>query len=158
MSCRRSTVSTEPAAICLRARVWPWVAACQAREDAAVALHSPFQSTHNSPLAIRMAFGYPWAVGPLRARSGPSIGFAESNRADTRPNDARSLAAGTPFSLSLPLAALRPRDGTANELPEVCGPLDAARRRRGPGSACPAVARTGDTHQACCLAILMILG
>jgi len=43
MSCLRSTASTESAAICLRASGWPWVAACQAREDAAVALRSPFQ-------------------------------------------------------------------------------------------------------------------
>src|SRR6266403_602560 len=43
MSCRRSTASMESSAICLRALGWPWVAACQAREDAAVALRSPFQ-------------------------------------------------------------------------------------------------------------------
>src|SRR4030088_1017258 len=43
MSCPRSTASMESAAICLRALGWPWVAACQAREDAAVALRSPFQ-------------------------------------------------------------------------------------------------------------------
>jgi hypothetical protein len=43
MSCPRSTASTESAAICLCALGWPWVAAWQAREDAAVALCSPFQ-------------------------------------------------------------------------------------------------------------------
>src|SRR5882762_2467096 len=81
-------------------------------------------------------------MSALRARSGPSIGFAESKRTDTRPNDARSLAAGTSFSLSWPLAALRPRDGTANALPEVRGPLDAQDGGAGSGSACPAVAKT----------------
>src|SRR5450755_1073963 len=37
MSCLPSTASTEPAAICLRASGCPWVAACPAREGAAVA-------------------------------------------------------------------------------------------------------------------------
>src|SRR5258708_35232459 len=43
MSCPRSAVSTASAAISLRGLGWPWVAACQAREDTAVALRSPFQ-------------------------------------------------------------------------------------------------------------------
>ncbi len=43
MSCPRSTASTESAAICLRASGCRWVAACPAREDAAVAPRSPFQ-------------------------------------------------------------------------------------------------------------------
>src|SRR6478736_3856550 len=45
MSCPRSTASTESAAIFLRASGGRRVAACPAREGAAVALHSPFQPT-----------------------------------------------------------------------------------------------------------------
>src|SRR6478672_110724 len=41
--CRVPARRTESAAICLRESGWPWVTACQAREGAAVALHSPFQ-------------------------------------------------------------------------------------------------------------------
>src|SRR6266849_6549751 len=43
MSCPHSTASTESAAICLRASGCRWVAACPAREDAAVAPRPPFQ-------------------------------------------------------------------------------------------------------------------
>src|SRR6202043_3093484 len=43
MSCPRSTASTESAAICSRASGCRCVAACPAREDAAVGPRSPFE-------------------------------------------------------------------------------------------------------------------
>ena len=65
MSCHRSTASTESAAICLRALGWPWVAACQAREVAAVALRSPFQPITRF-----------WQFKGLSVKHGPSDRFA----------------------------------------------------------------------------------
>ena len=61
----RSTASTESAATCLRALGWPWVAAWQAPEDAAVALRSPFQ-----PIT-RL-----WQFEGLSVKHGPSDRFA----------------------------------------------------------------------------------
>ncbi|WP_442895936.1 glutathione S-transferase N-terminal domain-containing protein [Bradyrhizobium sp. AZCC 2289] len=65
------------------------------------------------------------------------------------------LAEGTE---ARPLAALRPPEETANELPEVRGPLDAQDGGAGRAQLAPPSRRRRDTHQACCLAILMILG
>src|SRR6266404_2661364 len=65
MSCPRSTASMESAAICLRALGWPWVAACQAREDAAEALRSRFQ-----PITCL------WQFEGLSVKHGPSDRFA----------------------------------------------------------------------------------
>ena len=68
MSCPRSTASMESAAICLRALGWPWVAACQAREDAAVKLRSPFQ-----PVTRLWQFEVLIGVGPRRRSASEAI-------------------------------------------------------------------------------------
>ena len=76
MSCPRSTASTESAAICLRASGCRWVAACPAREDAAIAPRSPFQ-----PITRLWQFeGLSVKHGPLFEPCPPKAKVTRSNR------------------------------------------------------------------------------